>query len=668
MPASPSLIDTLRAVKFPPTRLDHPKIGLPDVLTGSEQIAQRLRTLSASVGPSTQSQQFYTRIRVKGLDSIREKVDRHQRGERYADPDYSFRQLTDFVGFRIVTLYDSDLPSAVDYVVNLLLAGQTLREPLFEPGLVLKSFYGAKFITRTKDDKKDIYFRCAKQFEERIEKLCKEARKAKSAKLYQRLSEFEHRDDSEYSSAHIIFHAISYHQDFSIMIPVEFQLRTAVEDLWSEINHKLLYKIRNPYAWSSGYEEARLAAGDISKKLKEDLINELPDKVLEFSNSSEAATNNIDRIWDEAESATFQDAPFHFSLCLTLIYCIGSEHRSPTGSLVANYHANWVKFRKTKDTDKCAKLLHDSIALLQAAIKRVELVRQGLSQRNYPNTNGFEADKELLDQRILLYELEILRLRTLISLFYDHEVKGGRLLSLKRKFPEAERKYREDVHIGLYGEFCKFRDRSDLKVRPLTMIYYWKHLLSQSFNIELAKNNIYAAYNEIHVDRAIPPWSIYTILVRRFLASHLFSEASITLDRIAEANADYKVMGGLRKDVKTKLFDALTFAIDAFRIHVDKKHEGRRGDIRFGFEGDDKFKDAELIADICDYFNSKFTKEFITDGKETQTRNLIEAINLFLKQNRRSARTKLELIRRLQTIKTLAERVLRKGKRERGTP
>src|SRR4051812_35848818 len=61
-----------------PISLHHPDVTLPQALQAAEQIAQRLRSLSHSVGPSSLATQFYTRIRVKAEDSIRNKIARNQ--------------------------------------------------------------------------------------------------------------------------------------------------------------------------------------------------------------------------------------------------------------------------------------------------------------------------------------------------------------------------------------------------------------------------------------------------------------------------------------------------------------------------------------------------------------------------------------------------------------
>jgi hypothetical protein len=132
-------IDYRQSIRMRPTplvSLRHPDITISDALNAGEQIAQRLRSLEDSVAPFSLRSHFYNKIRVKAHESIREKVKRIQQGDAESKPQplYSFRDLTDIVGFRLVTLYDDELPFAVTHVVDLVRSGQTLTPPLFSEG------------------------------------------------------------------------------------------------------------------------------------------------------------------------------------------------------------------------------------------------------------------------------------------------------------------------------------------------------------------------------------------------------------------------------------------------------------------------------------------------------------------------------------------------------
>lgn len=148
---------------YNPISLRHPDVTLPHALRAAEQIAQRLRSLSSSVGPSSLATQFYTRIRVKAEDSIRKKIARNQM--EFHQRSYSFADVDDYIGFRVVTLFDGALNDGMKYVVDLVRAGQQLQEFLFAPGLVWNTFHKAKFFKRTALAN-DCYARCRISFAE----------------------------------------------------------------------------------------------------------------------------------------------------------------------------------------------------------------------------------------------------------------------------------------------------------------------------------------------------------------------------------------------------------------------------------------------------------------------------------------------------------------------
>src|SRR5271167_3342280 len=87
-------------------------------LQAAEIVAARLRVIVRSLGPSFESVQFYMRIRVKTYESITRKLysKRHENKKEL----YSIADLTDIVGFRIVTLYDDDIPTVLDHVLSMV--------------------------------------------------------------------------------------------------------------------------------------------------------------------------------------------------------------------------------------------------------------------------------------------------------------------------------------------------------------------------------------------------------------------------------------------------------------------------------------------------------------------------------------------------------------------
>ncbi|CAN0418636.1 unnamed protein product, partial [Ectocarpus sp. 13 AM-2016] len=98
-----------------------PRVNLDLVQAGAEQVIQRLRNLIASVGPADIYSHFYTKMRVKTIDSITKKIDAQQRGGYGGpNPNFSFRDITDYAGVRFITLYDEDLKYVFDFIIEFV--------------------------------------------------------------------------------------------------------------------------------------------------------------------------------------------------------------------------------------------------------------------------------------------------------------------------------------------------------------------------------------------------------------------------------------------------------------------------------------------------------------------------------------------------------------------
>src|ERR1700687_472195 len=100
-------------------------------LQAAEAVAARLRALTDSLGPDFISMRFYVRIRVKGYDSVVKKI--YMRRRKRGKELYSLENITDLVGFRIVTLYDDDIKTAIEHLFRLIRMGSS--EPLRSDGL-----------------------------------------------------------------------------------------------------------------------------------------------------------------------------------------------------------------------------------------------------------------------------------------------------------------------------------------------------------------------------------------------------------------------------------------------------------------------------------------------------------------------------------------------------
>jgi ppGpp synthetase/RelA/SpoT-type nucleotidyltranferase len=579
----------------PPITLSHPNITISDALYAAEQIAQRLQTLSDSLAPSSLRTQFYSRVRVKAHESIREKVKRKQQGSEDEKPKplYSFREMTDIVGLRLVTLYDDELTSAVKHVVDLVKAGQQLTQPLFKPGLIWHGFFEARFFRRSPEPG-DIYLACHKALDEIIS-LDSSAHGAPAGPIAGRSTPEEPRPQ-RYSSAHMIFYAISYGKKWRLLVPVEFQIRTAVEDVWAEINHQLLYKIRNSYVWNREFERSYLRAQGASRDLKK-IVNNLPDAIIKFREESKGAQRQID---------SFAEPDVHetFSLCIALFLNLGDQNSALFSEELQSYKRIVQTLPSSRSRRNSAAKLADSIKLLAAvrnnfATRSEELEREKerVEERGEDSGN-VKVDLELVRQRLLLSEFEMLRLEILIIVMFKYRYKEGNLSRLTMHI-EWER-----ACVEIYGRLCQFRAEDKLLIRPLAVIFYWKYLIAQNFDANIAKTNIVNAYEEIKFDRSIPDTSVYKVLIPRHLANTFFLEVGDGIETIRRQGGDPRVMHGLASELKAKLIQAIGYALEAFSTYQEK--HPNRGDILFGFERASPIKDAHSVLTIYAYFHTQF--------------------------------------------------------------
>jgi ppGpp synthetase/RelA/SpoT-type nucleotidyltranferase len=586
--------------------LNHPEATLRLLLLAAEQIVQRLRILTGTMGPSSQSAQFYTRARAKTADSIRGKILRNQQGhnrQKERLPSYSFRQLTDTVGFRVVTLYDADLPSAMQYILDMVFAGQNLSDPLFKPEFVWSSFVEALFIKRTRD-KLDPYADCLIRLRERITPDYNRSHRRRELPAVLKKCREDIRDKDGYSSAHIIFNARGYVGDVIIEVPVEFQFRTAVEDIWAEIDHKFIYKINTSSTWSHDYQLSYDKARGASRALKED-INKFPDQIYNFYTAYQQAVQDLTRLWTQNPNHRY-----HFSLVTSLIIAMGDRQLS-------TFSYRLDLYKRAVDQLNAAHQGGDrEIARARIAVALSELrgVMENIDAADVPASPTAEADQLLNQERRALCQLEIFRLKTLLILYCDGiEADDGKIEFIDKDAGGPK------VHqslMSLYGEFCRYLERP-LAMMPRCMILFFKYLLANEFDVvlkaSLAKANLIQSYEllESNSDRTIPEWSIYRVLLPRALAEHELSEVRVICNQMGPDIIELSSMNTLKKELEQKLVDALKFSLRAAREHLKGRNKAaamfeRRGDIIFGVSPNEAIKDLQLITDICTEYRDNF--------------------------------------------------------------
>ncbi len=219
---------------------DHLQIELDALraLSGADEVRKKLLAGVSMGDPSIESLAYLIKCRVKAHDRLVEKIlDRRAKGK----PDYSASDVTDIVGLRVLTLYRAELPVLVKHFLEFVTRAQGNPMHLFA-GSDLRDTLNEIIVYRASGDGDITDDLVVKEFE-RFNLLCKlvppgAAPDSISADV--RIV----RKQTEYSSIHIVLSCVGVSKDSRFGIPLEVQLRTALEDVWGEIDHSLNYKFK----------------------------------------------------------------------------------------------------------------------------------------------------------------------------------------------------------------------------------------------------------------------------------------------------------------------------------------------------------------------------------------------------------------------------------------
>jgi ppGpp synthetase/RelA/SpoT-type nucleotidyltranferase len=166
--------------------------------------------------------------RVKSADDIYKKVmgrRNHEDAER-KNPSYQPTQVTDASGFRIVKLFNAEVPQSLDELLSLLKL--KLKEEPASQGGKLKQVVEIEFHTsRRVDDPLSIF----KDIQAAVEKHGFTLKQPAQNAAGQGTA-------SSYSSVHVL---VECEVKGDIVSRSEIQLRSVFEEAWSEISHRLKY-------------------------------------------------------------------------------------------------------------------------------------------------------------------------------------------------------------------------------------------------------------------------------------------------------------------------------------------------------------------------------------------------------------------------------------------
>lgn len=170
--------------------------------------------------------QFYlVKFRVKSIESIAGKF---QRKKRRGDVIEHPKELTDLLGIRVVTTFRSELPSALEMVLNCVNRQDTYpynQAPFIKNSVVEVIFYDSE---KEGVDPSSIHQRLVPILET-----------FNATGVYRR-----RQSKREYSSIHVMCLADPEDEFWPKGgAPVEIQIRTIFEDVWCEIDHRYNYSL-----------------------------------------------------------------------------------------------------------------------------------------------------------------------------------------------------------------------------------------------------------------------------------------------------------------------------------------------------------------------------------------------------------------------------------------
>lgn len=191
-------------------------------MDGAERVHLRLSSAYLTLDERFRKSIYLQKSRVKSEDSVRNKIIERRRRK----PQYQVSDVKDVVGFRLVTLYEDHLLSAFHSVLELLNLCASEHVRLFASEGLNSCIDEIKVFHRN-HSKDDPYVKLYKIIHSKFS--------------YLKVPEIEHRETG-YSSVHILVTSNLEVGGKSYRTPIEFQIRTALEDVWAEISHKLAYK------------------------------------------------------------------------------------------------------------------------------------------------------------------------------------------------------------------------------------------------------------------------------------------------------------------------------------------------------------------------------------------------------------------------------------------
>lgn len=195
-----------------------------EALRGADNLKDRLLAALQSGTPAVADLAYAVKARVKEDYKCVDKIKDRRRGgpDREPQPGYGVPDLMDLVGVRIVTLYRLDALEVIEALLTAMNGDTSSSAPFVANSIGQVTIYTANLA----GDVQKLPELLRKLFERHgLGAVTRMAVKA-----------------SNYSSIHILARGRGRYRDGYREVPIEIQVRTALEDVWGQIEHTLKYK------------------------------------------------------------------------------------------------------------------------------------------------------------------------------------------------------------------------------------------------------------------------------------------------------------------------------------------------------------------------------------------------------------------------------------------
>jgi hypothetical protein len=361
-----------------------------------------------------------------------------------------------------------------------------------------------------------------------------------------------------YSSLHIHYR-VPAPQSYRVInqsVPVEIQIRTAIEDIWAEIDHVNDFKIRNSSVWNEELEEKYALLDNNSLDLKR-IMNDLQDKVTSIRNTY-YQTQDLFLRFKLPQTETYQS--------LVMLLAEPLLHRySPRDvmPLFWRYEELLKSLNPTTPEVEQKAVLASCLDLLGEIRKLFGASRDAIRHDT----------KDLFD---LLLEFETIRLEAvLLSLpirLYYTQVQAG---SSRHASRDARSRQLQQLQFRLNELEAKH-----WRTRPTVLFNFWNYYIVVNLHGDKnpdARFYLFAAYDALLTDQSLPIRSVYKVVVPRAIAQIYFSEALTLETNYRDSELTSYVF---RENLQFLFIMAFRFGSEARREH--NIEHSRRGDLIYG--------------------------------------------------------------------------------------